>query len=263
VADPRYDTLASVLCGYSLEVEAGDLVLVVGSLVGQPLFVSLAREITRRGAHPVMRPHSEAISTVMLERASDEQLAYISPIDDWEYDVPNKFLDIWAEENTRRLNGIPAGKQSIRRQARRPLIERFFERIARGESRWCGVTLPTQAQAQEAGMAYAEYEEFVFGAGHLADADPIETWREISRRQAAVAERLAGVSTVRILAEDTDLTVDVSGRKWLNADGHQNFPDGEVFTSPHEESTRGHIAFSFDCPYDGHEAVVRGRKGCP
>ena len=255
MADPRLDTLASVLCGYSLEVAAGDLVLVEGPILAQPLFVSLAREITRRGAHPVMRPKSEDVTTAMLEWAGEEQLAYISPIDEWESMVPDKFLDIWAESNTRRLNGVPAGNQAIRRAARRPLTERFFERLARGESRWCGVTLPTEAQAQDAGMAYADYERFVYGAGHLDDPDPIAAWREVSRRQAKVAERLASVSTLRIVAEDTDLTIDVSGRPWVNADGHQNFPDGEVFTSPHENATSGHIAFTFDCPYDGREAA--------
>jgi len=74
-----------------------------------------------------------------------------------------------------------------------------------------------------------------------------------SQPEAAVVERLTGVSELRIVAEDTDLTVDVAGRTWLNADGHENFPDGEVYTSPRHEHTRGHIAFSFDATYHGHE----------
>ena len=55
------------------------------------------------------------------------------------------------------------------------------------------------------------------------------------------------------MAEDTDLTLDVAGRTWLNADGRENFPDGEVFTSPHHEHTRGHISFSFDATYHGRQ----------
>ena len=73
------------------------------------------------------------------------------------------------------------------------------------------------------------------------------------RRQAEVAERLASVSTLRIVAEDTDLMVDVAGRTWLNADGRENFPDGEVYTSPGTSRHRGHISFSFDATYDGRE----------
>jgi aminopeptidase len=78
-------------------------------------------------------------------------------------------------------------------------------------------------------------------------------WRRQSERQAEVIARLATVSELRIVAEDTDLTLDVSGRTWQNADGRENFPDGEVYTSPVHERTRGHIAFSFDATYQGRE----------
>ena len=60
---------------------------------------------------------------------------------------------------------------------------------------------------------------------------------------------------LRIVGEDTDLTIDVSDRRWMNADGHQNFPDGEVYTSPIEAATRGHIAFSLDAPYNGNDVT--------
>jgi len=45
----------------------------------------------------------------------------------------------------------------------------------------------------------------------------------------------------------------VAGRKWIAADGHKNFPDGEVFTAPLETSAEGEIRFTFP-------AVFRGRK---
>ena len=103
-----------MLCGYSLEVAAGDLVLVEGPILAQPLFVSLAREITRHGAHPVMRPKL---------RGRDDGDAGVRPArSSWHTSrrstggsrcVPDKFLDIWAESNTRRLNGVPAGNQAI------------------------------------------------------------------------------------------------------------------------------------------------------
>ena len=132
---------------------------------------------------------------------------------------------------------------------------RFFDRLAKGEARWCGVTLPTDAQAQEAGMALADYEDFVYGAGHLDDDDPIAAWHEVSRRQQAVIDRLAPVRELRIVAEGTDLTVDVAGRAWQNADGRENFPDGEIYTSPDEAKTQGHIHFTIDAGYNGHEVV--------
>jgi aminopeptidase len=253
VADSRLDTLASVLCRYSLEVQPGDIVRVSGPALAHELFAALAAELGRLGAHPMLRPTLPAVEATVLERGSDDQLGAVTIIEELETDVPAKTLSIWADENTRYLSGVAPERQAFYWRARRALTDRFFDRVAAGEVRWCGVSLPTEAHAQDAGMSLAEYERFVFGAGHLDDADPIAFWREQSARQAAVIERLAGVSELRVVAEDTDLTIDVAGRTWMNADGRENFPDGEVYTSPRHEYTRGHIAFSYDATYQGHE----------
>jgi aminopeptidase len=135
----------------------------------------------------------------------------------------------------------------------RPLFERAIEREAAGETRWCGTAYPCHAAAQDAGMSLAEWEDFVFAAGHLLDADPIAFWRKQSAYQAAVATRLSKLTELRIVAEGTDLTMDVGGRSWLNADGRQNFPDGEVYTSPLHSETHGTIAFSFDAAFNGRD----------
>jgi aminopeptidase len=253
VADPRLDTLASLLCSYSLEVQPGNLVLVDGPAREADLMAALTRHITRLGAHPLVRPRLDSVDPLLLELGSDEQLEYVSMIERYEIDAPDRILTIWAESNTRAMSGVADGRQTIRRRAMRPVVDRFLEREASGEIRWCGVTVPTAAQAQQAGMAVSEYEDFVWNAAHLDDPDPVAHWREVSKRQAEVCERLSKVSELRIVAKDTDLTVNVGGRKWINADGHENFPDGEVFTSPDETKTQGHIAFSFDAPYAGRE----------
>ena len=46
----------------------------------------------------------------------------------------------------------------------------------------------------------------------------------------------------------------VAGRTWLNSDGHKNFPSGEVFTGPVEDSVNGHVRFTFPAAHLGHEA---------
>ena len=58
---------------------------------------------------------------------------------------------------------------------------------------------------------------------------------------------------LRVVGPDTDLRLDVSGRRWIAADGDQNLPDGEVFTSPIEEATTGEIRFTFPAIFLGRE----------
>lgn len=53
--------------------------------------------------------------------------------------------------------------------------------------------------------------------------------------------------------KDTDLTVSVAGRKWINCAGKENFPDGEVFTGPIENSAEGYIRYSFPASHGGRE----------
>ncbi len=100
-------------------------------------------------------------------------------------------------------------------------------------------------------MSLTEWQEFVFAAGHLDDPDPIAHWRKQSEDQQVVADRLARLEQLRIVGPDTDLTVNVAGRPWLNAHGRENFPDGEVYTSPIHTATEGTIAFSFPSAYGG------------
>src|SRR5438876_846851 len=127
----------------------------------------------------------------------------------------------------------------------RPLLARYRQRAAEGSLKWCGTLFPTHALAQEAGMSLSAYEEFVYRAMFLDRDDPIAAWKAFSVEQQKKADFLNGVRTLRIVAPDTDLTLNVSGRKWMNSDGHRNFPSGEVFTGPAEDSANGHIRFTY------------------
>ena len=52
---------------------------------------------------------------------------------------------------------------------------------------------------------------------------------------------------------DTDLVFSVKGRKWFNASGELNLPDGEIATGPLENSVNGHIRFTYPGIYLGKE----------
>ncbi len=45
----------------------------------------------------------------------------------------------------------------------------------------------------------------------------------------------------------------MKGRKWVNCAGTENFPDGEIFTSPLEGSAEGFIRYTFPAVYMGRE----------
>src|SRR5205085_10215152 len=111
-----------------------------------------------------------------------------------------------------------------------------------------------QASAQDAEMSLAEYEDFVFRAGLLDRADPVAEWKRISERQQRLVDYLNGKRDYHVVAASgTDVRLSVAGHRWINCDGHENFPDGEVFTGPVIDSVNGTIRFSFPAVHHGRE----------
>jgi aminopeptidase len=255
MADPRVDKLARVLVHYSMKVRKGDLVRIGGAAISAPHIAAAYREVLLAGGHPTVRCGIDGLDEAYYKLGSDEQMRFISELDRREVELLNCELRYLGAYNTRALTRVPPERMRIRREATREIMSRFMERAAKRELRWCLTQAPAQADAQEAEMSLADYEDFVYKAGHLDKEDPVGAWQRVEREQAAVVERLGKVKTIRIVAPDTDLTVGVGGRTWISAAGEHNFPDGEVFTGPVENATNGTVKFTFPAIYGGREVT--------
>ncbi|HEY8393850.1 MAG TPA: aminopeptidase [Thermaerobacter sp.] len=250
--DPRIAKLADVLVNYSLGLEPGDHFLIMGTDLAAPLVREVYRAALRAGAHPQALVQVEGLSEIFFKEASEEQLRTITPLQRVAYEEYANSLVIEAPHNVKGLSGVDPRRMAIAQEARRELSAKLMARIGQG-GKYCVTLFPTHALAQEAGMSLADYSEFVFEACRLNEDDPVAAWREVSQRQQRIASFLNNVRELRVVSEDTDLTLSVAGRTWMNADGHVNFPDGEVFTGPVEDSVNGHIRFSFPGIFQGRE----------
>jgi aminopeptidase len=97
-------------------------------------------------------------------------------------------------------------------------------------------------------------DELLLTAGMLDRPDPVAAWREQSRRQARLIDFLNSVHELRFLTPaGTDLRLRVAGRTWVNGDGRENFPDGEVYTAPVEGSAEGTVYFDNPVRHGGRE----------
>ncbi|MBC7219909.1 aminopeptidase [Candidatus Bipolaricaulota bacterium] len=251
--DPRVEAMAKVLAGYSLAVKEGDLVRIQGSPEGAPLLLALYEEVLARGGHPWVQVGLDGAEEVFYKRASDAQLDFIPKFVAEMIDEIQASISVWTETNTKRLTGADPARQARRARAMRPLSERFLERAANKELRWTGTLYPTPAFAQDAEMSLREFEDFLFGACLVGEEDPIAAWKDISRRQQALIDWLAPRKEIHVAGPDTDLRLKVGGRTWINCDGHENFPDGEIFTGPIEDSVEGRIRFTYPAIFHGRE----------
>ena len=253
--DPRVEKLAKLLVQYSVELRKGQVVLIAGHVCAEPLLREVYRQALRVGAFPMMHVSIDGLEEIFFREASDDQLTYVSPYRKFQIERIDAQIGVWADTNTRNLTGADPAKMAKSSTARKELSKLFLQRAAKKELRWSGTLWPTNAYAQDAEMSFADYEEFVFSAGHLNDDDPIKTWRAISRRQQTLTDAMNKAQDIRIVAPDTDITLSVRGRRWINCDGHENFPDGEVFTGPVEKDVNGHIRFSFPAVHGGREVT--------
>jgi aminopeptidase len=257
----RLRRFADVVVGYCAGVEPDDLVVLQGTMNVEPLIEQLYAAVLRAGGCPAIRVMPE-LGELLLTEGSEEQIQWLAPGEREDVEQADVWIVVEAPSNTKELTAVDPERQALRQRARSPLRERYLERALKGELRWVLTAFPTNAAAQDAEMSLAEYEEFVYGSALLDADDPVARWREFSGELRRAVEFLSGKQELRFVAEGTDITFAVGGRTWVAADGHENFPDGEVFTAPHDESTEGVITFTYPAVFEGRQVDdVRLRFG--
>jgi aminopeptidase len=251
--DPRIRRWAEVLVQYSVTVRPGQVVAIQGGVDAEPLLRAIYQETIKAGGVPAMLPLLPGLARDFFELASDEQIQTITPVERFIREQADVTIQIMAERNTRGLTGIDPSRQGVFARARAGLVQTFMERAADGRLHWTLTLYPTDAYAQDAGMSTEQYTEFVLNACKLNSDDPVAEWKAVGATQQRLTDWLTGKREIRVVGPDTDLTVGVAGRTWVNCDGTKNFPDGEIFTGPVEDSANGHIRFSFPVVAYGRE----------
>jgi aminopeptidase len=253
MTDPRVSSLARVLIRYCLDLQSGKELQINSTYLAEPLVREVYREALLAGAYPIPRISISGLGPLFYRLASDDQISHVSEIERLEAEKIDAAIGIGAAWNTKAGSGIDPKKLALGQSSHRALMERMMEREAKGEFKWVGTLYPTNAAAQDAEMALDDYEDFVYGAMLVDEPDPIAEWQRISTEQERLVKFLNQVKTVEVRTRNTNLKFLCAGRKWINCDGKQNFPDGEVFTGPIEESVEGTIRFSFPAVYAGRE----------
>ena len=250
--------MAKLLVNYCTEVKEGDEVLVTASFEAFPLVKELWKEIVSAGGYPRLAVSDDELREIFFRYGKESLLTHYSKIDEFLLENIDVRISVLSSTHTKPLIGVDPQKIQTRSKALRKLTEIFMRRDAEGSLRWVVTAYPTHAMAQEAAMGPVEFKEFVFRALKLHAEDPVQEWITQSRWQEKIVNLLNKVSELRIVGENTDITVRVDGRIWINDDGKNNMPGGEVFTGPHEDGVDGYIKFTYPAVWGGNE--VEGVK---
>ncbi len=242
--DDRVREHAAVLVDWSARIDAGDDVVVRVGEGAHDLGVAVAEALGERDANMLACYDSPALERAYLRSHSGD----FESDPDFElalYERADSVLSLRGTRNTSGRADVPDDREQAYSRARQAVRE------ARLATDWVSTVHPTRAMAQQAGMSYAAYRDFVYDA-------VLRDWEELAAEMRQLEDCLDEGSEVRIRKDDdaTDLTLFVDGRTAVNstasvADDSHNLPSGEVFTAPYD--TAGQVVF--DVPM-----TVRGQR---
>ena len=253
MTDSRISKLANILVHYSLKIQPGEQLLIQTSPLADELTLAVYKEAILAGAHVIILNQVPGVREVFFKNASDEQLEYIAPVQKMMLETFDCLLSIQAASNTRAMSGVEPKKMAQVGRANAEMSKIMMQRSATGDLKWCLTVYPTNAMAQEADMSLADYSEFVYGAGMLNEDNPTEFWEEEAARQRKLIEWMKGRKEVVLKGANIDMTMSIDGRTFIESAGTHNFPSGEVFASPIEDSAEGWVRFKYPAIHGGQE----------
>ena len=234
---------AQIMVDHSTRLQPGEVAMIYAYHdLAKPLLLALYREVLRKDPREVIvSVDLEEVQELLIREAPAEFLARTPELELHITEQTDVWFGLRAHANTRHLTTVPDGRMAAWYKMRRPIIDERVE-----HTRWVLTEYPTAARAQEADMSLEEWEAYVFGA---IDQD----WKAFGEKQAALVDRFNQGREVRIVGEETDLTLSVEGRTFISGRGDYNMPDGEFFTGPVESSAQGQIAYTYPAIFLGHE----------
>jgi aminopeptidase len=247
------DRWARVLVRYSLDLQPGETLLIRSETEAKELILAVYREALLVGTYPYIRCDLPGRSETFFRYANNDQLSSLNALERLEMGYVNAALRIDAPANTKELTGVDPKRYQLFKRSNGKLGEIVIKRVERKELKRCITAYPTNALAQEAEMGLSEYRDFVFNACKLNEPDPAAVWKSESLKQNEIVRRLQGKDKVSLKGPNIDLTLSIKGRLFVVADGKVNFPDGEIFTSPLENSANGWVRFNYPAIYDGRQ----------
>ncbi len=239
--DPRIREHAEIIATHSVDLQAGDTVVIDAHHVAEELVVALHEVIGDRGAHPL---------TTTQRTGKRNRRAYLRA-HDGEFETPahelalieatDVYIAIRADENVTEASDVEPRVATAYRRAHRPITD---ERLTK---RWCLTQFPAPANAQLAQMSTEAYENFVWDAIN-------KDWDAQRAHQQQLIDILDPADEVRIRSGDvTDLTMRLTGNRTINDYGEYNLPGGEVFTAPIPDAVEGEVLFDLPLYHQGRE----------
>lgn len=237
--DPRYDKLAKLLTGFSVNLQAGERVLIDAFEIPDEMTVALIRAARAAGAVPLGQIHHARVTRELALEAQEEQLEVSAAIQLAQMKKMHAYIAVRGGHNITEMSDVPAEKMKLVSKKMKPVLDWRVKR-----TRWCVLRWPSPSMAQSAGMSTEAFENFYFDVCTL-------DYAKMKPGMQALKAAMEDTDLVEIRGPGTDLRFSIKDIPAIPCGGTHNIPDGEVFTAPVKNSVQGHISYNAPTIYQG------------
>src|SRR5579875_4106462 len=157
--DPRYDKLAELLVTHSMQVKAGDKVLIEAFDILSDFTVALIRAIAAAGGEPMVSTYQQPVLRALFQVATEEQMRTIGAVERARMEAVQCYVGVRGSHNIAELSDVPSERMAI--------YEKYWWHYVHSEvrvpkTRWVVLRWPHPSMAQAAGMSTEAFEDFYF-----------------------------------------------------------------------------------------------------
>ena len=238
--ESKWQELAKVLVNYSVAVKPGDNVLItMMELETYPLARACYQEAIKAGGRPFIEFQSAYLERDLMKYGEENQIAWVNDMHLYGMDWADCYIGLRGARNPHEFSGISAENLALHKKAMGVISARRCD-----TTRWVLTRVPNESFAQQSGKSLEEMMDFYFSST-LCDYEATTLF------MTKVKKLYTQGTEVRIVGKDTDIRFSTKGRQYETGDGKCNMPDGEIFTSPDENTINGQIYFEFPGVYSG------------
>lgn len=238
--DKRMQQLAINVVNHSLTIQPGENLLIEVEGHENLLVNAIVEEVYKAKGKPFVIFTDKEILRTQLMNCTLEQINKMASIDEIRMKEMDAYLLIRADENTHELDDVPNDKIDY-------YWKEYYHRVHKyrwSNTKWCVLRYPSTAAAQRAKMSTKQFEDLYYSVCNL-------DYSRLSTSMDKLVALMKQTKEVRITGENCDLRMSIQSMPVLKDAGHQNLPDGEVYSIPKKESVNGFIKFNTPVLHQG------------
>lgn len=242
--DFRIKNLSIILLGYCLNLVPGQNLLISTDESSLNFAKVIFKQALLEGVNPDIQLNTHDLESFFLKNANFNQLSYLSPMEINKYKYTDAFLSI-NNLTSKKLIGDAKKNYNIYKSYCLDQIEGILNyREDIGNIKWVNTYYPNKENAKALNLSIEETKMFLTKSMLLDRENPLNQWINLREYNNKLIKLLRNKNTLHFQGPDLDLKLSVRKRIWVNSYGENNFPNGEVFTSPIEDSINGFIHIS-------------------